>query len=32
MEGIWGLGSKHIPGCTVRICNGGGMGGGGVRE
>ena len=29
MEGIWGLGSKHIPGCTCRICNGGDMG---VRE
>ena len=25
MEGVWGLGSKHIPGCTCRICNGGGM-------
>ena len=31
MEVVWGGGlrSKHIPGCTCRVCNGGDMG---VRE
>ena len=23
MEGVWGSGSKHKPGCTCRICIGG---------